>query len=220
MPPSDQQRLADLAAAMNDHLATGLIPFWRERAVDSVSGGYRTAFDEQGRALPQPEKYFNVQARMLWWFSRLSRAYPAVADYAALARQGADFLIDAFWEPEHGGWRWKVAADGSYRDDGKVVYGQSFGIFAFAEYGRATGDPRGLRYAGQTFDLLQKFAADTRYGGYYENLEPDWTVSAPGFHAGASGALAISVASSTLACRNRSADGQSTGSERSSLGWW
>jgi mannobiose 2-epimerase len=53
-----------------------------------------------------------------------------------------------------------------------------------SEYFMATGDARGLDFAAGTFDLLQKYCADTRYGGYYENLEPDWRPSAGGFHAG------------------------------------
>jgi mannobiose 2-epimerase len=53
-----------------------------------------------------------------------------------------------------------------------------------AEYTLGTRDSRGLEYAARSFDLLQKYCADTRWGGYYENLERDWTPSAPGFHAG------------------------------------
>jgi mannobiose 2-epimerase len=69
-------------------------------------------------------------------------------------------------------------------DNGKVVYGQSFAIYALATYTLATGDPRGLDYAERTFDLLQRYCADVARGGYYENLEPDWQLSPDGFCAG------------------------------------
>ncbi len=67
---------------MQHHLEQGLIPFWRERAADRALGGYRTNFNEQGQALPQPDKYLNTQCRLLWWFARLNRAYPDQPDSA------------------------------------------------------------------------------------------------------------------------------------------
>jgi cellobiose epimerase len=82
------------------------------------------------------------------------------------------------------GWRWKVKKDGSPLDDGKIVYGQSFAIYALSDYYISTGDRRGLEYAEKTFDLLQKSCADTHYGGYYENLEADWATAEGGFSAG------------------------------------
>jgi mannobiose 2-epimerase len=60
---------------------------------------------------------------------------------------------------------WKVRRDGSRLDDGKITYGQSFAIYALAEYYLATSDRRALDYASQTFDLLQKYAADTQWEG-------------------------------------------------------
>ena len=177
-------RVTRLLERVRNHLENGIIPFWLERAPDPDYGGYRTTFNGAGEALEMPEKYLNTQARLLWWFSRLSRHYPNRPEFGKLARAGADFIIDRFWDVSRGGWFWKVKRDGSRLDDGKVVYGQSFALYAFAEYARATRDPRGLDYATRTFDLLQKYAADTLRGGYYENLEPDWTPAPGGFCAG------------------------------------
>lgn len=181
---TEQHRLTKLYAEIAQHLEQGIIPFWLARAWDAEYGGFLTNFDENGAAPDTPEKYLNTQARLVWWFSALSRRYPARAEFRDLARLGVDFLLAHFWDSEHGGWTWKVHRDGSRLDDGKVVYGQSFAIYALSEYALATDDARGLSYAAQTFDLLQKYCVDTRFGGYYENLEPDWTVSAPGFCAG------------------------------------
>ena len=179
-----KRRLAQLHTEMTQHLESGIIPFWLARAWDDVWGGFLTNFDENGDALDTPEKYLNTQARLVWWFSALFRRYPVRAEFKDLACRGVDFLLSHFWDKDTGGWFWKVNRDGSRLDDGKVVYGQSFAIYALAEYTLATGDSRGLTYASQTFDLLQKYCADTLRGGYYENLEPDWTVSPPGFCAG------------------------------------
>ena len=100
------------------------------------------------------------------------------------ARQGFEFFRDKFWDKTYGGWYWKVARDGTMLDDGKVVYGEGFAIYALAKYAQVFGDAEALDYAERTFDLLQIYCADTLRGGYYENLEPDFTISAPGFAAG------------------------------------
>jgi mannose/cellobiose epimerase-like protein (N-acyl-D-glucosamine 2-epimerase family) len=118
-------------------------------------------------------KYIVTQTRMIWGFSALSRFYPEMPQLKELAKQGVEFFIRYFWDSNHGGWFWKVAHDGRPIDEGKVVYGQSFAIYALAEYYLATKDPEGLRYAERTFDLLQKYCSDSTHGGYYENFEKE-----------------------------------------------
>ena len=175
---------SELGDRLRRHLETGILPFWQARCLDLPAGGYRTNFDAQGRDLGTQEKYLNTQCRILWGFSRFHRLYPHQPELAPIARAGFEFLLKHFWDPQHGGWYWKVRRDGSRLDDGKVVYGQSFAIYALAEYARSCGDASALEYAARTFDLLQRYCADTRYGGYYENLEPDWSVSTGGVCAG------------------------------------
>jgi len=184
MTAADKRRLAPLLSQVREHLEGGIVPFWLARAPDRRFGGFLTNFDGAGRPLDTPEKYLNTQARLVWWFSRLLRRWGGREDLAALARGGVDFLLRHFWDEPRGGWRWKVRRDGSPLDDGKVVYAQSFAIYALSEYAAATGDARGLQYAERTFELLQVHCADTLRGGYYENLEPDWTVSPGGPCAG------------------------------------
>ena len=168
---------------IHQHLYHELIPFWNMNGIDKQFGGFLTNFDACGNTIDMPEKYLNTQCRMIWWFSQLNSIVPNET-YKKNAEQGVGFLIKYLWDEKNGGWRWKVNRNGSPLDDGKIVYGQSFAIYALAEYFMSTGDKRGLEYAEATFDLLQKFCADTHFGGYYENLEDNWRVAAPGFSAG------------------------------------
>jgi mannobiose 2-epimerase len=177
-------RIPAFLSEVRNHLETGIIPFWLRHAADPEFGGYRTNFNGHGEPLDMPEKYLNTQVRLLWWFSRLLRTYPNRTEFRKMTEIGIDFIVRHFWDQKHGGWFWKVKRDGTRSDAGKVVYGQSFAIYAFAEYYRATNDPKGLEYATRTFDLLQKYAADTLRGGYYENLEEDWTIAPGGVCAG------------------------------------
>jgi cellobiose epimerase len=177
------QQLKEDEKKVHEHLYNELIPFWNNRAVDGQYGGFLTNFDASGKPLEMTAKYLNTQCRMIWWFSQLNMIMPG-EDAKSKAKQGVDFLIKYFWDDTNKGWRWKVKIDGSQLDDGKIVYGQSFAIYALSDYYISTGDKRGLDYAEKTFDLLQKYCADTHYGGYYENMEADWTPAQGGFSGG------------------------------------
>jgi len=169
---------------MKDHLDNGIVPFWVMRAEDKLCGGYRTGFDENGDDIGTVEKYLNSQCRLIWTFSHLARKRQEIENAKRLAAVGFDFLNRHFLDAAFGGWRWKVLRDGNALDDGKIVYGQSFAIYALAEYTLGTGDARGLQLAADTFNLLQEHAADKKYGGYTENHNRDWSLEAPGFAGG------------------------------------
>jgi len=179
------RELAIIQEQVQQHLYRGIIPFWTVNGIDHECGGYLTNIDAKGnRMLDNTEKGIVAQTRMIWGLSLFSKLLPDNLQYQDAAQQGVDFFLKYFWDQKHGGWAWKVKRDGSLIDNGKVVYGQSFAIYALAQYTLSTNDPRGLQYASQTFDLLQKYCTDTARGGYYENLEPNWQVSGSGWCAG------------------------------------
>lgn len=178
-------QLAETRQKILKHFSQGIVPFWSERGVDREYGGYLTNFDERGEWLAaDTDKYIVTQTRMIWGFSIFHQVFPTEKFYLEAARQGVEFFIKHFWDNRHGGWFWKVRRDGGLIDSGKVVYGQSFAIYALSQYYLATGDRRGLDYADRTFQLLQRYCVDVARGGYYENLEEGWRLSEPGFHAG------------------------------------
>jgi len=179
-----EERIQKVRYEMEEHLKNGIIPFWIQRAIDREYGGFLTSFDTNGMPTGDVDKYIVTQTRMIWGLSALYRAYPDRQDLLAEATRGIDFFIGHFWDEMNGGWYWKVGRDGVLLDDGKVVYGQSFAIYALSEFFLAFGDKTVLGYAKRTFDLLQKYCTDTVHGGYYENFESDWSISAPGYHAG------------------------------------
>ena len=180
----DIQELLLIQREIVDVLENGIIPFWFDRAWDDQHGGFLTNFDSMGHGLGTPEKYLNTQFRMVWWFSMLSHTFPRHKEFGQLAQAGVDWVIENFWDEKYGGWFWKVHDDGSELDDGKVVYGQAFAIYALAQHALSSGNGKSLTFASTTFDLLQKYCADTRFGGYYENLEREWQISPGGIFAG------------------------------------
>lgn len=169
-----QTGLQQIHKQMKDHLENGIIPFWKQNGIDEINGGYKLCYDLNGKKMPENEKHTVTQTRMIWGFSLFGKAYHS-EEMLDFARQGVDFYIDHFWDKEYGGWYWLTDEKGNMLDGAKLVYGQSFAIYALSRYALDTGDKRAEEYAAKTFDLLQIYAADTEYGGYYENFERDWT---------------------------------------------
>ena len=166
------------------HLHNELLPFWMSHGVDDEYGGYLTYYDRNGNPSGESMKSLVCQARMIFSYSSIHRA--GLDDGKALerAKQGVDFLLNHFWDDQYGGWFWTCTREGAPENPGKLTYGHSFAIYALAEYGMASGDPRGLDWALKTYELLQTHVADNCYGGYYEFLERDWAKKKPGVYGG------------------------------------
>jgi len=176
--------LISLKKEAENHLVNELLPFWTSRMIDTVNGGYLTHFDRNGNDSGEDEKSLIAQARCLYTMSSAHRAGYGNGKFADLARHGADFMIDKMWDKEFGGFYWMMDRRGNVKIDQKIAYGLSFAIYSMSEYTLATGDPRGREYAEKVFDLLQKYSADTMYGGYWEMFHRDWTLCGPGSKGG------------------------------------
>jgi mannobiose 2-epimerase len=168
-----------------NHLVKELLPFWTTRMKDENHGGFITHFDRDGYDTGEDEKSLIAQTRCLYTISSAHRAGYGEGKLAALARHGADFLIDKMWDSKYGGFYWMMDRRGNVKTDRKIIYGQSFAMYSLSEYTLATGDPRGLEYAGRVFDLVQKYCVDSMYGGYWEMFHRDWTLCGPGSQGGA-----------------------------------
>ena len=164
----------------HNHLVNELLPFWTSRMVDEKNGGFLTHFDKEGKDTGEDEKSLIAQTRCLYTLASAHRAGYGDGKLAAMARHGADFLINKMWDRTNEGFYWMMDRKGNVKIDKKIIYGQSFAIYSLSEYTMATGDKRGIEYAEKVFDLIQKYCADTMYGGYWEMFERDWTLRGPG----------------------------------------
>ena len=176
----NREEVIQLRDEAKNHLVNELLPFWTTRMVDQKNGGFITHFDKDGKDTGEDEKSLIAQTRCLYTLSSAHRAGYGDGKLAELARHGADFLINKMWDRENEGFYWMMDRKGSVKIDKKIIYGQSFAIYSLSEYTLATGDKRGIEYAEKVFDLIQKYCADTMYGGYWEMFERDWTLRGPG----------------------------------------
>jgi mannobiose 2-epimerase len=162
------------------HLTKELLPFWLNRSKDDVHGGFITHFDKDGNDTGDDQKSLISQTRSVYTWASVHRAGYANGKGSEFARHGVDFLINKMWDGQYGGFYWSVDRKGNLQIDKKILYGLSFSIYSLSEYTLATGDPRGLEYAERVFDLVQKYATDTLYGGYFEMFERNWDLCGPG----------------------------------------
>ncbi|MHB9026342.1 MAG: AGE family epimerase/isomerase [Armatimonadota bacterium] len=151
-----------------------LIPFWASRIEDTAHGGLQPGYDGEGRRSEVTDKAMLAQARGIMTISHARRLGWAWPDGEGVLRRAIDFLFRAFRDPDYDGYYWMTAADGRVLDDGKVVYGHSFLIYAFAEHALLTGDALSREEACRLFSLLCARAADLRYGGFYEHFDREF----------------------------------------------
>ena len=180
----NKTEISSLKAEAENHLLNELLPFWTSRMKDEVNGGFLTHFDKNGLDTGEVEKSLISHTWCIYTIASAHRAGYGAGKLADLARHGVDFLINKMWDPQHGGFFWMMNRKGEVKIDQKIIYGHSFAIYCLSEYTLATGDKRGREYAEKTFDLLQKYCADTRHGGYWEMFHRDWTLCGPGSQGG------------------------------------
>jgi mannan endo-1,4-beta-mannosidase len=165
-----------LRGAIEGELRSNLLPFWRERSLDHVRGGFIAEMANDGTIRGDAAKGLVLNARLVWTFAALYRQLGDARDLE-LARRAYEYLEAKFRDREHGGYVWRVDPHGRPLDRSKKVYGQAFCIYALSEYYLATKESGALEAARRVYELIERHARDRRYGGYIESRAPDWSVT-------------------------------------------
>jgi len=144
--PAAPADLTVLRAQIEAELRNDILPFWLKYTRDRERGGFYGLITNDLAIRKNAPRGALLTSRILWTFSAAYRQFhdPACLE---MARWAYDDLLARFWDQENGGLYWSVTADGKPLDTRKVIYGQAFGIYALAEYHRATGDHAPLERA-------------------------------------------------------------------------
>jgi len=162
-----------IADRIEGYLGGKLLPFWLER-VAAPEGGFTTYFDRNGRPTGQTDKTLIQQTRSIFMLSHVTRAGLGGGRAAELLGPGLQWFLENFRDTGHDGWYWIIDKTGTPVSTDKIIYGHSFVIYAMSECALATGSPEARAAAEHTFDLVQKYASDTAFGGYREMFLRDW----------------------------------------------
>jgi mannobiose 2-epimerase len=165
--------VAALARELRSELVGRILPYWSERVVDRVGGGFFGFIGADGAPDPDAPRGAILNSRILWTFSAAHRAL-GDPSLCVLADRAADVLRSRFLDPTHGGVYWAVDRAGRAVDDRKLIYAQAFAVYGLAEHHRATGGEESLREATSLFRLIETHAHDATHGGYREAFSRDW----------------------------------------------
>ena len=168
-----KEQLISLKYEIKENLTNNLLPYWTTKMIDTVNGGFYGRVDTNEQVYPDAGKGSILNARLLWTFSSAFRVL-GDSSYLHLANRAKDYIMTYFIDREYGGGYNTVKANGEPDDVRKSTLAESYFIYAFAEYYRATGDKTILDEAIKIFELLEKNALDKENNGYFEVYTRDW----------------------------------------------
>ena len=163
----------DWSAEFRENLQGGILRFWLDHAIDRENGGMIGWLDRKGNPIPPGTKSLVQQARVVWTFSAAYRQFPEPA-YKEAATHTLRFLREKMLDKRNGGYFWLVNREGRVMDAKKHLYGESFAIYALAEYARAFNDRVAREEALALFRLIDRKGHDDANGGYREAFRWDW----------------------------------------------
>ena len=168
--------LEKLSTEVSEHLFGHYLPFWCGPALDRENGGWMAWLSNNLKPDRSQPKGLIVNSRILWTFSAVHRVRPEPV-YLEMAERAFDFVMNRFWDGEHGGANWRLDDSGKVIDDSKKIYGQAFYIYALTEFHKAFGNQAALERAQELFELIEHHAHDAEFGGYLEVCNRDWSAA-------------------------------------------
>lgn len=158
---------------MQHELVCGILPFWMNKMVDEVNGGFYGRVTGKDELVCDAEKGAILNARILWTFSAAYRLLKK-PEYLEMAARAKDYIVACFYDHEFGGVYWSLDCEGNPLDMKKQIYALGFAIYGLSEYYRATGDSKALDYAVRLFDSIEEHSFDSEKNGYCEALTREW----------------------------------------------
>lgn len=155
-----------------EELINNILPFWMDRMVDNIHGGFYGRIDGNNKLYTTANKGVVLNARILWTFSAAYRILKE-EQYLEMAHRAYNYLIDYFIDKEHGGVYWELDYKGLVVNSKKQTYAQGFALYGFSEYYRATNNEEALKYAIDMFYLIERYK-DRLHGGYFEAFTYNW----------------------------------------------
>ncbi len=162
------------SAEVSEHLFGHYLPFWCGPALDEKNGGWMAWLSNDLIPDRSQPKGLIVNARILWAFSAVHRVKPDPL-FKQMAERAFDFVMNKFWDAQHGGAFWRLDDTGKVIDDSKKTYGQAFYIYALTEFHLAFGNQAALTRAQELFELIERHAHDKTFGGYIEVCKRNWS---------------------------------------------
>lgn len=136
------------------------------------SGLLLSGFDRQWKAMPAQGGDLTTHSRLLF---TMIIGYETTGDkrYFEAAIRGTEFLLDRFYDPQHGGFFSSVAADGKVINESKNTYGHAFALFALSHVARVTKEEKFRAAALTAWSDINKHLRDSD-GGFRPGAPRDF----------------------------------------------
>ncbi|MVN20503.1 AGE family epimerase/isomerase [Mucilaginibacter arboris] len=167
-----------IASEMKASMVDKLLKPWYPRSIDTVYGGFISAFTYDFKPAASQDKMIVTQARHVWSTSKAAELFPETGYYKSGAKQGFEFLKNVLWDKTYGGFYTFTDKQGNPKKGSfapKEAYGNSFALYALAAYYQESGDTSALNLAIKEFQWLEKHSHDPVYKGYFQHMERDGT---------------------------------------------
>ncbi|NLZ96152.1 MAG: N-acyl-D-glucosamine 2-epimerase [Bacteroidales bacterium] len=165
--------VAQLKAEVDEVLIKNILPYWMSKLIDLENGGFKGRIAGNEVVIDEAPKGVVLNARILWTFAAAYRVYKNES-YLQTAKRAKDYLLNYFYDKEHGGVYWLLDYKGNPVETKKQIYAQGFAIYGLSEYYRATQDNDALKYAIKLFKSIEEHSFDKKNNGYLEALTQDW----------------------------------------------
>lgn len=150
-----------------------ILHYWKKNAIDENGGGFYGRIDNDNVIDKNAGKGLVLNARILWTFSAAFN-FTKEKEWLFIADRAFHYIMQHFHDPVHGGFYWSVDENGKQAEGKKQVYGIAFCIYGLAGYYRACENEDALQQAKDSYQLLEQYSFDAKYGGYLEAFGQDW----------------------------------------------
>ena len=156
-----------------NELTDNILNYWVKEVYDPQRKMFYGRITNDAEKFPDAPLSAVYTTRIMWSFAAACRFYPT-AIYKKMTDEAFRILRESFWDPVNGGIYWSVNPDGTPIDTKKQFYAQAFFIYALSEYSLAFQDETAKQIAISMFMLMERYAFDPEYGGYFEAKTADW----------------------------------------------
>jgi len=152
-----------------------ILDYWTINARDTAEGAFYTFLDRRWQPYKGNEKHPGMISRHIFSYS-VGYLLSGDDEYLRLAGQAADYLIEHGWDHKYGGWYNSLDRYGNVTDSAKDGFFQPYAITGLAMYYFVTHDKKALSYIQQSNEIMETYARDQEFGGYYRSLNRDLSV--------------------------------------------
>jgi mannobiose 2-epimerase len=147
--------------------------WWLKHTVDHEFGGFYGEVSANNSPVTNASKGIILNSRILWFFSEVALEVDN-PEYRKAAKRAYEYIINFFFDKEHGGVYWELDSRGNAINTKKQVYAQAFTIYALTAYYKLTHDEQALAHALNCFELLESKTIDREREGYLEAFTRTW----------------------------------------------